>query len=207
MSNSEEGQAVEFVPLLNFEDDYEILNDYPFTIRKKSNHRVLKESLTNGYIQVWVNGKHYRKHRLIALQFLTNPDPINNDTIDHINHNRADNHLSNLRWTSQSENIRNKSSYNGIQTIFIDDIPEDAIAVEWYDTRTEHRVFDENRYYYYFDETNNEDVFYAKITDDIYKILHHNQNKSGNEFVSMRDVNNRLISVYINRFKQQYDLI
>ena len=207
MSSSEEGQAVEFVPLLNFEDNYEILNQYPFIIRKKSNKRVLKESLNHGYIQVNLNGRQYRKHRLIALQFLPNPDPINNDVIDHINHNKTDNHLSNLRWTTQSENIRNKSSYNGIQTIFIDDIPDDAIVVEWYETRTERRVFDNNRYYYYFDETNHEDIFYAKITDDIYKILHHSMSKWGYEQVSMNDINNRKVSVYINKFKHQHDLI
>ena len=34
-------QAGEFVDLLNFENDYEILNQEPFTIRKKSNHYVL----------------------------------------------------------------------------------------------------------------------------------------------------------------------
>ena len=207
MSSSEEGQAVEFVPLLNFEDDYEILNQYPFTIRKKANHRVLKESLSNGYLVCTLNGKLYLKHRLIALQFLPNDDPINKDVIDHINHNRADNHIHNLRWCSSTDNNRNKSIHKGVQYEFIDDIPEDSIAVEWYDTRTERRVFDDDKYYYWFDETNHEDVFYAKITDDIYKILHINHNKKGNESVAMRDVNKRLVGVYINRFKQQYDLI
>ena len=207
MTSSEEGQAVEFVPLLNFENDYEILNQYPFTIRKKANHRVLKESLSNGYLVCTLNGKQYKKHRLAALQFLPNPDPINNDVIDHINRNRADNHLSNLRWCSSSDNMINRSSNKGIQAVFIDDIPDDAMVVDFYDTRTEHRVFDENRYYYWFDETNNEDIFYAKITDDVYKILHHNFVKGEYEYVSMKDINNRIVSVMINRFKQQYDLL
>ena len=205
MSN-EEGQVVEFVPLLNFENDYEILNDYPFTIRKKSNHRVLSESLRSGYLSVHLNKKTYSKHRLIGIQFLPNDDPINNDVIDHINHDKTDNHLSNLRWTTYSDNSRNKSSHKGIQTIFIDDIPDDAIAVEWYDTKTERRAFDEGKYYYWFDETNNEDVFYAKITDDIYKILHHNIALSGNEYVSMIDINHKQVGVMINRFKHQHDL-
>ena len=206
--SSEEGQTIEFVPLLNFEEDYEILNDYPFTIRKKANKRILSESVnSHGYIRVHLNGKQYKKHRLIALQFLPNPDPINNDVIDHINRNRADNHLSNLRWTTQSENIRNRSSIKGVDCEFIDDIPDDVMVVDFYDTRTERRVFDEGKYYYWFDETNNEDMFYAKITDDIYKILHHNLTKGGNEFVSMKDINNRIVSVYINKFKQQHDLL
>ena len=206
--SSEEGQTIDFVPLLNFENDYEILNNYPFTIRKKSNKRVLCESVNSqGYVRVHLNGKGYKKHRLIALQFLPNPDPITYDVIDHINHDRTDNHLSNLRWTTQSENIRNASINKGIQAVFINDIPDDAMIVDFYDTKTERRVFDESKYYYYFDEINNKDVFYAKITDNIYKILYHNIAKSGNEFVSMKDVNNRLVAVMINRFKQQHDLI
>ena len=205
--SSEEGQTIEFVPLLNFEDNYEILNDYPFTIRKKTNHRVLKESLSHGYLVCTLNGKQYKKHRLIALQFLPNSDPINNDIIDHINRNKTDNHLSNIRWCSSTDNSINKSSNKGIQYEFIDDIPDDAIVVDFYDKRTERRVFDNNRYYYYFDETNNEDVFYAKITDNIYKVLHHNIALSGNEYVNVKDVNKRQVSVMINRFKQQHDLI
>ena len=203
MSSSEEGKVVEFVPLLNFENDYEILNVYPFTLRKKANKRVLSESLDNGYVQVHLNGKHYRKHRLIALQFLPNDDPINNDVIDLINHDKTDNHLHNIRWCSSTDYNRNKTVYNRIQAIYTDDIPDDVIVVDFYDTKTERRAFDENKYYYYHDE----DVFYAKITDDIYKILHHNIAKSGNEYVNMKDVNNKLVSVMINRFKQQHDLI
>ena len=204
---SSEGQTIDFVPLLNFEDDYEILNQYPFTIRKKSNKRVLSESFRSGYIRVCLNRKSYVKHRLIALQFLPNDDPINKDVIDHINRNRTDNHLNNLRWCSSTDNNINKSSNKGIQYELVDDIPDDAMVVDFYDTRTERRVFDNNKYYYYFDETNNEDVFYAKINDDIYKILHHNLTKGGYEWVAMRDINNRQVGVMINRFKQQHDLI
>ena len=206
---SSEGQVVEFVPLLNFEEDYEILNEFPFTIRKKANHRVLSETIrnTDGYLIVSLSGKQYLKHRLICLQFLTNPDPINNYVIDHINRNRTDNHLSNLRWCLSKENNRNKTNYKGIQAIYTDDIPDDAMVIDFYYTRTERRMFDDDKYYYWFDETNNEDVFYAKITDDIYKILHINRNKQGNEWVVMKDINDRLVGMMINRFKQQHDLI
>lgn len=201
--------VVEFVPLLHFEDDYEILNHHPYTIRKKSNHYVLKETINNqdGYVQVMLNRKTYRKHRIIGIQFLENPDPINFDVIDHLNHDKTDNRLQNLRWTSQSSNIYNKSSNKGIQYNFIDDLPDEAVVVDFYETRTERREFDEGKYYYYHDESNNEDVFYGKITDDLYKVLHHNINKSGNEFVALRDINNRQVGVYINRYKFQHDLL
>ena len=139
---SDEGHVIEFVQLNGF-DDYEILNDFPFMIRKKANKRVLKESLNNyGYIQVNLNGKPYRKHRLIGIQFLPNDDPINNDVIDHINHDKTDNHLSNLRWCSSSDNSKNKSSYKGVDYEYVDDIPDEAMVVDFYEIRTEHHEFE-----------------------------------------------------------------
>ena len=200
--------VVEFVPLLNFENDFEILNQYPFTIRKKSNHRVVSEYIeSNGYFRLRLNQNKYLKHVLVAKQFITNDDPEHKTQVDHINHDRSDYHLSNLRWVSPTENQQNKSSHLSIKYEFVDDIPDEAMIIDFYETKTERREFEENKYYYYFDESNNEDKFYAKITDNIYKILHINTNKSGNEFVSLRDVENKTVGVYINRFKHQHDLI
>ena len=202
-------QVVDFEPLKGFEDDYEILNDYPFTIRRKSNHYVVKDSFqkSSGYIINSLNGKPYRKHRLIALQFLYNDDPINKDIIDHINHDKTDNHLSNLRWCSYSENCFNRSIANRIQYEFIDDIPNDAIIVDFYDTRTERREFEEEKYYYYYDEETNEDIFYIRIENNIYRKLYINIDKLGNRHVRMKDINNKGVGLYIHRFKQQHDLI
>ena len=207
MSGQIENQVVEFEPLNGFENDYEILNQYPFTIRRKDTHRVVKDSLSaQGYIRAWLNGRYYKKHRLIALQFIPNDDPINKDVIDHINHDKTDNHLSNLRWCSSTDNNYNRSSFKGIQYEFVDDIPDDAIVVDFYNTRTERREFEQNKYYYWFNEEANEDVFYSKIDDNIYKKLHINTTIRGVQYVNMKDINNRLVSVYINRFKQQHGL-
>ena len=202
-------ETVEFVPLNGFVDDYEILSVYPFTIRRKNNHYIVKDWLDNrdGYIHNTLNRRPYRKHRLIALQFLPNDDPINNDVIDHVNHDRTDFHLSNLRWCSTADNSFNKSSHNGVQYEFVDDIPDDAIVVDFYDTRTERREFEQNKYYYWFNEETNEDVFYGKIEKDVYRILHINIIKGGYQVVVLKDVDNRRVSVMINRFKQQHDLI
>ena len=206
MTNTIE-QPVEFVPLLNFENDYEILSTYPFTIRKASNHRQLSESIKDGYVRVSLNNRPYYKHRLIALQFIPNNDPINNDVVDHINHDRTDNHIENLRWCSLSDNNYNKSSNKGVQYQFIDDIPDDAIVVDYYNVKNDRRVFEENKYYYYHNDETDEDVFYGRIDEHTYRILHINILRSGHQFVSLRDVNNRQVCVYINRFKYQHDLL
>ena len=205
-----EEQPIEFVPLLNFEEDYEILNQYPFTIRKKSNHYVLKESINkvHGYIDIRLNQKTYKKHRIIGLQFLTNPDPINFDVIDHLNHDRTDNRLQNLRWCSSSSNSYNKSSNKGVKYEFIDDLPDDSTIIDFYVMKNgERRKFEDGKYYYYHDEATNEDKFFGKITDNLFKILHINTNKFGNEVISLRDVNNKIVNMMINRFKFQHDLL
>ena len=110
--SQEEQSVVEFVPLLNFENDYEILNIHPFTIRKKSNHRILKECNNgNGYVAVSLSEKTYLKHRIIALQFIPNDDPSKKTEVDHINQIRNDNRIENLRWCTHAENSSNKSHY------------------------------------------------------------------------------------------------
>ena len=128
-------QTVEFVPLNGF-DDYEILNQYPFTIRRKDNHYEVKEHNDKGYPRIMLNNKHYFKHRLIALQFIPNNDPINKYEIDHINRDKTDFHLENLRWINQSENCKNKSSHKGIEYEYFDEISEDSIIVDKYNQHT-----------------------------------------------------------------------
>ena len=76
----------------------------------------------------------------------------------------------------------------------------------FYDTRTEHREFEDEKYYYYHDDENDEDIFYGRINETTYRILHINENRAGTRFVSMQDINNRKVAVYINRFKYQHTL-
>ena len=198
-----------FVQMINH-PRYEIMVDYPHTIRRIDNQREVSESeRPDGYIQINLNDgnkmRPYYKHRLVAEQFISNPDNL--PQVDHISHNRTDNHISNLRWVSASTNLYNKSSSRGVQYAFIDDIPEEAIIVDFYNTRTEQREFADDKYYYYFDEETNEDIFYSRIDENTYKILHINTRRNGFRVVYLNDVNNRLVGVMINRFKYQHDLL
>ena len=200
-------QAAEFIPLKGF-DDYEILSVYPFTIRRRDNHYEVKESKDkDGYLTITLSGQKKRKHRIIALQFIPNDDPEHKDQVDHKNRIRDDNHLSNLRWSSSSSNNMNKTVHNGVHYEFVDDISNEAMMIDYYETKTGRREFEEHKYYYHYDESTNNDIFYCKITDNLYKTVHINRDKTGNRYINIRDVDNKNARIYINRFKFQRNLI
>ena len=99
---------------------------------------------------------------------------------------------------NQSTNQNNQSSYNGVPVKYVDDIPNEAIVVDFYDTRTERHEFE--KYFYY------EGTFYYD-TGMNYRILNVNETKTGCKHVHMHDKNNKQVSLVITRFLQQYDLI
>ena len=67
-------------------------------------------SLTSkGYIDLSLDRKTYSAHRMAWL-YIHGVEPV--DQIDHINHNRSDNRLANIREVSASENSRNRSCYS-----------------------------------------------------------------------------------------------
>lgn len=67
-----------------------------------------------GYIQVKLTKdkkqKNFYLHQLLAKAFIPNPE--NKKFVDHINHQKDDNRIINLRWVSMSENEKNKPLYS-----------------------------------------------------------------------------------------------
>ena len=96
------------VDILNF-DNYQIFEDGRVWSKKMRKYlKPFKDS--RGYLFVYIkdnNGKYYNKriHRLIAEAFIPNPD--NKPYIDHINTDKTDNRIKNLRWATMSENNNN----------------------------------------------------------------------------------------------------
>jgi hypothetical protein len=67
-------------------------------------HRKLNSVCKNGYLQTSINGKKYYLHRLAWLYVYGNfPDK----EIDHINNNKTDNRICNLRQVTRSQNLSN----------------------------------------------------------------------------------------------------
>jgi hypothetical protein len=89
--------------------DYLIFEDG--RVYSKKNKKYLKNSPHNaGYLKVTLykdgNKETFLIHRLIGLHYIENPH--NYPCIDHIDRNRKNNSISNLRWVNQSMNEQNK---------------------------------------------------------------------------------------------------
>lgn len=71
----------------------------------------LKTRITRGYYSVGLRDFHIRKgrtffiHRLVAMAFIPNPDDL--PCVDHIDTNKENNNVENLRWCTHQENSLN----------------------------------------------------------------------------------------------------
>jgi hypothetical protein len=97
---------VKFLDITGYEGIYKI-NDIGdvYSVRTK---KILKPKKCSGYLMVClsVNNKKDQQlvHRLVAQTFIDNPD--NKKTVNHIDGNKMNNSLSNLEWSTQSENSK-----------------------------------------------------------------------------------------------------
>lgn len=70
--------------------------------------RILKPYINNGYYTVRLNKNkdEFVKsvHRLVAKTFIKNPNNL--PVVDHINNDRLNNRLENLRWVTQRDNSK-----------------------------------------------------------------------------------------------------
>ena len=73
--------------------------------RIKRNGRLVKPRISqDGYYIVWLNGKHQRLHRVVAKAFLDNPDNL--PVIDHIDGDKTNCAVYNLRWCTIAQNTQ-----------------------------------------------------------------------------------------------------
>lgn len=66
--------------------------------------RLMNGEITkSGYIQVCLNKKRYKVHRLVAMAFVPNPDGL--PQINHKNEIKTDNRVKNLEWCTGKYNV------------------------------------------------------------------------------------------------------
>ena len=93
----------------------DILKRYPKSYRyggRKDFYQVVNvKPNASGYLQVNVPIRNTTTlvHRLVAEAFIDNPQGYTE--IDHLNRNKLDNSVANLRWVTHSENMRNSTMH------------------------------------------------------------------------------------------------
>ena len=96
--------------LIDGYDNYEISSHG--RVRNNKTNRIMKGNVNiYGYVDTCLSKdkkqKYYKVHRLVGFAFLEKKEK---DTeVDHIDRDRANNMVDNLRWTTKSTNERNKS--------------------------------------------------------------------------------------------------
>lgn len=88
-------------------DNYEVSTEgrvRSLNYKRTGEIRVLKPHNNGyGYLQVALNSKHIKIHRLVAETFI--PNPNNYSDVNHINENKHDNRVENLEWVSHKQNM------------------------------------------------------------------------------------------------------
>lgn len=185
-----------FLNLIDFENDYEICTKYPYDIRKKANGKIISECIgAGGYVVVNLNAKTYYKHILVARQFIKNEN--NYPCVDHLDHDRTNYHISNLRWCTAKDNCKNKSSANGVVYDFVYELPEDSVIIFSYNNH----ILDEPIYFSI--ETMQ---FYKKITDSYFRIMHQRDRSKNSTFVNMASNDNKRVNIYTNNIVKNLDM-
>ena len=118
-----------------------------------SNQGIVKNKQTN-YIHTLNNsGTYFRVnltkdkcfkgcsvHRLVAEAFIPNPE--NKPFVDHIDNNCLNNHITNLRWATNQENMRNmkccRNSKSGVRGVYFETSQQKWRSVMMVDNKSIH---------------------------------------------------------------------
>jgi hypothetical protein len=145
-------------------------------VRNDKTNRVLKPVTNNeGYYHVClcVNGKRkdMKIHRLVALAFIANPS--NKLCVDHINNDRKNNHISNLRYATNSENGMNKTKLSN-NTSGVIGVRWHKRAKKWY---AQIKINDKQKHLGYFTTIEEAKEARMKAVNDMFGEFAHSSQK------------------------------
>lgn len=179
--------------LTDFENDYEIELENPHRIRKRSNKRIVSQFVIYDYVRVRLNGRNYLYHRILARHFI--PNPANLPQVDHIDRNKTNNSIENLRWVSAGENLRNRTMRPYGNRAYLNTAPNDVTEI----TSFNDVEYPANKYYFCFEN----DSVVLRINDHKWQWLNQTQH---NEYlrINMKDINGRNHQIYMRKLIRHF---
>jgi hypothetical protein len=119
------GETWKPVAIDGWQDQF-MVSDHGRVFNRKTGNLLTPSNTSNGYPAVHLVAPGRRcpigMHRLVALTFLPPPEREDQWMVDHVNGDRQDFRLCNLRWVSDAENVR-----YGCETGKMVDYPEEVV--------------------------------------------------------------------------------
>jgi hypothetical protein len=105
-----------------YDGQYEVSADGQVRSLKRRTPRVLKQHMVRGYqcVNLCMPKQRqikWRVHRLVALTLLPAADDERRTLVDHVDGNRLNNHVANLRWVTARENALNRCAVGGTSIV------------------------------------------------------------------------------------------
>lgn len=89
--------------------DYYMISDHGLIWNRRERRLMSITPCSSGYLGVHLSGEFGSKtvlvHRLVALAFVYNPDPLTKIEVNHKDGNKHNNYYTNLEWATPKENI------------------------------------------------------------------------------------------------------
>lgn len=121
------------------------VRDDGFVLRKMKRWSSIKDlwfagttDVLSGYRVVRIGPENYSVHRLVAETYIDNKE--NKLTVDHINRDRSDNRVQNLRWATHTEQASNRGTSNAESVWVLNRAKRLAIQRKTYANNRDKRV-------------------------------------------------------------------
>jgi hypothetical protein len=171
-------------------DNYEV-SDCGHVRNVKTGRTLTGGLCSTGYLSVALckDGKAKSKniHQLVASAFLGDSE---GHQVDHKDRNKLNNNVSNLRYVSISDNLKNKTSSNGCVLEYLRELPPEAVIVERYGSHHFEDLYYYDTNFYFFNG-----VEYRKLTRCM-------DARSGYYYVQARDTNNRKRTINLAKYRR-----